>query len=170
MNIEELRKKIDYIDNQILELIEKRYKLVKKVGKIKESSSAAIFVPERENNIIERLCSKSNLPKKTVSATFREIISGARLIENPITIAYHKNDPFSLIAAYSKFGSCINLISCNSETEALTYAENKINTYAVILMNGDASIASSIKIISEISVKNPSAPETDLKYFIWGKD
>ncbi|HBM16100.1 MAG TPA: hypothetical protein DD381_07160 [Lentisphaeria bacterium] len=166
MNIEELRKNIDAVDDEIIDLIAKRYELVKEVGKIKESSSAAVFVPEREKRIMERLCAKSSFPKEIVSAVFREIISGARLFEHPITISYDKNDIFAIIATLSKFGSCINLKGFHSATEAVEAAENSLNTYAVIRTPSTNTAHPAIDIIT---INNPSNNNQPLSYAVIGK-
>ena len=49
-NIKNLRKKIDDIDNQLLELIIKRSKVVEKIGKNKDASKKIVDL-NRENKI-----------------------------------------------------------------------------------------------------------------------
>ena len=70
------RKKIDYIDRKILNLLNERAKTAVEIGKIKQSSSA-VYVPSRETEIINNL-TKSNkgpLNKQDISGIYREIIS-----------------------------------------------------------------------------------------------
>lgn len=169
MNIDELRKEIDRIDDSVLELIDKRYELVKRVGEIKRTSSQGVFVPEREKAIIDRLSQKKipALPKKVISAIYREIISGARLIEHPITVVYLKGDLLSIQAAYAKFGSCIKLKPLPNISDLLSKTKNKLNTYAVI-PHADC-LEPELKILSEISIQNPGTPSKNLKFFIVGR-
>ena len=48
----ELRKKLDGIDEKMLNLLEKRMKIIKSVGKIKSKLNIPIEDMERENEII----------------------------------------------------------------------------------------------------------------------
>ena len=51
--LNELRKYIDNIDRQIVNLIEERMKISVKVAEIKKKNNIAIFDPKREKEIIE---------------------------------------------------------------------------------------------------------------------
>lgn len=53
-NLDELRGKIDNIDNEILELISKRFALVKEIGNLKKAEGLEIYDPEREEKIAKR--------------------------------------------------------------------------------------------------------------------
>ena len=51
----DLRNKLDNIDNKLLELINERMHIVHQVGALKAKSGGAIYRPEREKAIIDRL-------------------------------------------------------------------------------------------------------------------
>ena len=53
--LEDLRKKIDEIDNQILELVAQRTSIVNNVASNKIKSNSAIYHREREVKLLERL-------------------------------------------------------------------------------------------------------------------
>lgn len=53
----ELREKIDVIDKDILELILKRLELVDRVADVKKATGVPVFVPGREDEILDRLVS-----------------------------------------------------------------------------------------------------------------
>jgi monofunctional chorismate mutase len=53
--LEQVRKTIDEIDDQIMDLILKRIDLVRKIGEIKESFNQEVADPGREAQIIGRL-------------------------------------------------------------------------------------------------------------------
>ncbi|MEY4505016.1 MAG: hypothetical protein RL154_1313, partial [Pseudomonadota bacterium] len=55
MNLDEIRVKIDSIDNEVLELLAQRVTLVKEVGRIKHANNESIYRPEREAAILKRL-------------------------------------------------------------------------------------------------------------------
>ena len=55
-NINKLRKKIDKIDLQVLNLLNDRAKIAAKIGKVKKSNN--LFRPLRQANILIRLLTK----------------------------------------------------------------------------------------------------------------
>lgn len=53
----DLRKKIDDVDRDILALILKRLELVDQVAEVKRADKIPVFVPGREDEILDRLVS-----------------------------------------------------------------------------------------------------------------
>ena len=53
----DLRKKIDVVDKDILALVLKRFELVDKVAEVKKANKIPVFVPGREDEILDRLVS-----------------------------------------------------------------------------------------------------------------
>ncbi|GAB4431057.1 MAG: prephenate dehydratase [bacterium] len=85
-----LRNKIDNIDDAILELLEKRAQVVKKVGEIKKKLNSSFYVPYREEEIVKRLHKKAkgSFPKKAIRPVFREIISACLSLEKNLKVAF----------------------------------------------------------------------------------
>ncbi len=85
--LQNLRQKIDIIDDQLLELITKRATLLQAVlaekTKASENGNVKIFVPTREQAIVDRLVAhnKSNLSNKAIASIFQCIISACRNFE-----------------------------------------------------------------------------------------
>ena len=52
--LDELRKGIDEIADQMVELLGKRLDFVKQIGELKRNSNATIYRPERETNAFLR--------------------------------------------------------------------------------------------------------------------
>jgi len=59
MNLDELRTEIVAIDNEILVLLVKRFKLSEKVGHFKATNNIPVVSKEREKEIFERLRAKA---------------------------------------------------------------------------------------------------------------
>ena len=55
VEINELRNKIDDLDEEILKLLNKRTEIALKIGKLKSNSDSSYYVPHREQAIIKRL-------------------------------------------------------------------------------------------------------------------
>ena len=60
MTLDELRVKIDNIDDTLLKLYNERMELVHQVGELKNTTGAPIYRPEREKSILTRLKSQNN--------------------------------------------------------------------------------------------------------------
>jgi len=104
-----LREEIDSVDRQILELLNRRAKVVLEVAKLKEKEKgSAFYVPRRERDIYERLKKESSgeFPNHAVLSVFREIISACRSLETPLEIAYlGPPATFHHAASIQKFGN-----------------------------------------------------------------
>ena len=61
--IDELRTKIDQIDTEIMNLLDKRYSLTTKIGEIKRLNKTAVLDSNREDLIIEKTSKYSHSPQ-----------------------------------------------------------------------------------------------------------
>lgn len=52
-NLSELRMEIDALDKNLVEILEKRFKVVKEVGDYKKQNNLPIFDEQREKEVIE---------------------------------------------------------------------------------------------------------------------
>lgn len=75
-----LRKAIDDIDHQILELLQQRLALVLEVGELKRQHGIKVYDPGREREVLERLVGarKTPLRAETVRRVFERIIDESR--------------------------------------------------------------------------------------------
>jgi chorismate mutase/prephenate dehydratase len=108
MTLDDLRNKIDNIDNTLLKLYNERMELVFQVGTLKHTTGTPIYRPEREQAILNRLKSKNNgkLTNEAIEALFLEMFAVARNLELPEGVAYLGPEAsFTHQAAESKFGA-----------------------------------------------------------------
>jgi chorismate mutase len=82
-DLEALRRSIDEIDSRLLTLIEERLRLVLAVGDYKRDRGLAIYDPERERKLIERLMTEARPPLEpdTVRRVFERLIDESRRLE-----------------------------------------------------------------------------------------
>ncbi len=80
MDIEDWREKIDEVDTQILELINKRSEFSIKIGEIKTDKGIPIHSPEREKIIMKRMqqANPGPLSDDGVLRIFERIIDESR--------------------------------------------------------------------------------------------
>ncbi len=108
-----LRQKIDELDSQIVELLNKRAKVVVDVGEAKRARGVPSYAPEREHVVLERIAefNKGPLPQKTLQAIYRELMSGSFTLEKPLRIGYlGPEGSFSQMAAQRKFGASVEYL------------------------------------------------------------
>src|SRR4030066_2471550 len=106
--LERLRKEIDEIDNEILNLLHKRADIVIEIAHIKRNEKAKFYSPEREREILERLTAlnRGHFPNNTLKVIYREILSASLSLENPLKVAYlGPLATFTHLAALRHFGS-----------------------------------------------------------------
>ena len=107
--LQELRNKIDKIDDQLLKLINRRGALAIQIGKEKsrQNTTSHFHVPHREREIIDRLKlnNKGPFPAEAVESVFREVFSATLALEKPLKIGYlGPETTFSHQAAIKYFG------------------------------------------------------------------
>jgi len=110
MSLEELRKKIDELDLQLVQLLNERARVVVEIGKLKTKTDKPIYAPDREKKVLEKV-TKANagpLPDKCLVAIWRELMSGSFFLERPLRIGYlGPGGSFSHTAAMLKFGQSV---------------------------------------------------------------
>jgi chorismate mutase/prephenate dehydratase len=164
----ELRNTLDNIDNELLTLLNKRMKTVHKVGELKAQSGGAIYRPEREKSIINRLTKLSKeqngvLNESAIEALFLEIFAISRNLELPENVAYlGPIGSFTHQAAESKFGAMSKYLSIASIKGVFReVASGKAKFGVIPIENSSNGIVSdtitclqeyNLKIISEVMV------------------
>ncbi|MCX5771252.1 MAG: prephenate dehydratase [Candidatus Hydrogenedentes bacterium] len=163
MSLEELRAKIDALDEQILTLLNERARCAVEIGAIKRSTDAAFYVPEREKAVFERLRKQNQgpLPEQAVKAIYREVMSSIRALEKKISVAFlGPRDTFSHMAAMRVFGVTADYHPLATLSDIFTEVERKRIDYGVVpvesSMGGgvhdtlDRFVNSDLKIVNEV--------------------
>ena len=130
MSLDEIRTRIDTIDQQLLELLSQRADLVHEVGLIKKREGLQIYAPDREDALLRKLVTmnKGILPEKSIRAIYREIMSAALALEEDLKIAYlGPEGTWTHQAAIKKFGHSVNYNS-HSSFAAVSYTHLTLPT------------------------------------------
>ena len=134
-NLNNLRKRIDSIDEKILELINRRGKVALEISDLKKENSIGVYDPAREKEI-ERKLEKSNhgpLSNEYIVSIFREIVSGCRGLQKPTKVGYlGPLGSFSNQAAFHKFGSSSQLVPLGSFDEVFEEVKKKRLEFGII--------------------------------------
>lgn len=160
-NLDDCREAIDTIDDEILELLNKRMEVVERVGEIKNDTGGAIYRPEREKAIIERLCAKSKrdgglLNDSAIEALFLELFAVSRNLELPERIAYlGPEGSFTHQAAESRFGAMSSYLSLSSIDSVFKTLESKRAKFGVVPIENsrDGIVGETLDLLAKSSVK-----------------
>jgi chorismate mutase/prephenate dehydratase len=156
-----LRDTLDNIDDEILKLLNKRMETVHKVGELKAQSGGAIYRPERERAIIDRLYKQSqdtngSLNKVAIEALFLEIFAISRNLELPENVAYLGPDgSFTHQAAESRFGAMSAYLPIGSIKGVFREVANKKAKFGVIPVENSSNgiVSDTITCLDEYNLK-----------------
>ncbi|HYO73183.1 MAG TPA: chorismate mutase [Archangium sp.] len=109
--LQELRRKIDAVDQRLVRLLNERASLVVEVGKTKRADGTPIYAPHREAEVLRKVLSsnKGPLSDRAVEGIYRELMSGSFALEQPLRIGYlGPPGSNSHAAAVKQFGSSVD--------------------------------------------------------------
>ncbi|MCC5813250.1 MAG: prephenate dehydratase [Leptospira sp.] len=162
----ELRKEIDQLDSQIIQLIQERAKVGSKIGEVKKSSGEPIYRPDREKQVYEKVKARNPgpLPDSVLIAIYREIMSGTIALEKSIQVGFlGPVGSFSHEAVQKKFGSIVETHPLPSITDVFTQVESGQMDYGIVPVENstegsvgstlDNLISSQSTIYSELYLK-----------------
>lgn len=84
MGLDELRERLDILDEQVIALLSERAKVVTKVADFKRHHNLPIYMPDREASLIERLrlLNPGPLSSDAVERIYRTIVEEMRKFES----------------------------------------------------------------------------------------
>lgn len=131
MSKEEIRKKIDALDAQILALLNERMGHALQTSKFKTT----VYDPVREKQIIERLSglNEGPLEARHIEAIYREIMSASRNLQKPVSVAFlGPRATFSHAAALKRFGTSIEERPCKTIAGVFDEVEKGTADFGVV--------------------------------------
>ena len=166
--LQELRESIDALDTQILSLLNDRAQCAHEVGELKKREGSAVFRPDREAQVINKLQSLNErtnglLKPHSIGNIWREVMSACRALEAPQRIAYlGPAGTFSQQAALAFFGTSVTEVACPSIDEVFRATTSgtadfgvvpiENSTEGVIARSLDLLLQSPAHIIGELSL------------------
>ncbi|MFK8068446.1 MAG: prephenate dehydratase [Gammaproteobacteria bacterium] len=179
--LNQLRIKIDQIDDNLLELISDRARLAEEVAKAKGEppKQGGYYRPDREASILRRILEQNAGPlaDEEMARLFREIISACLALEKPLKIAYlGPAGTFTQGAALKHFGHSIQTEPFDAIDEVFREVESGSCDYGVVPVENsiegvinhtlDSFIRSPLKICGEVALRihhHLLARDTELK-------
>ena len=166
MPLDDIRKRIDTIDDKLLKLLSERADCVHEVGEIKKKEDLQIYAPEREESLLKKLVEKSDgkLPEKSIRAIYREIMSAALHLEDDLKIAYlGPEGTWTHQAAIKKFGHSVEYAAQPNFSEVFDQVARRKASYGVVPIENstegavshtlDLFVNSELKICAQILLR-----------------
>ena len=163
MNLDELRKRVDALDEELMRLLNERTRVVLDIGKLKDKAGGEVYAPAREREVLDRLqsCNKGPLPAESMEAIYREIMSAAIALQRGVVVAYlGPQATFTHQAARRQFGSSVRYEPAETISDVFELVEKKAAEYGVVPIENstdgavthtlDEFTGTSLKICAEI--------------------
>jgi chorismate mutase/prephenate dehydratase len=102
------------LDDELIDLINQRAKLVILVGEFKRQYDTPIYAPHRESAVLTRIqqLNRGPLKERTLEGIYRELMSGSFRLEKPLRIGFvGPAGEFDHLAAVRHFGSSVDFIA-----------------------------------------------------------
>lgn len=161
-----LREKIDLIDSEIIQLLNKRAEIVRDINEVKKNSNFPRFDPAREKIIIDKIrkINKGPLSSQDLENIMREIFKVYRSFSKPLTIAYFgPAGTFTHQAALYQFGEKNLYLPCRTIEYVFRQVEKGMADYGVVPVENstegmvthtlDMFVDSDLKITAEIMLE-----------------
>lgn len=130
-----LRKSIDGVDDQIIELLNRRARLAQEVGSVKLKHNMRAYAPDRERALLDRLASRNPGPlsEDSLRLIYKEIISASLALECPLEVSYLGPEAtFTHEATKYHFGMSARLHACRTIPDVFNDIERRRGEYGVV--------------------------------------
>ncbi|MDX1824173.1 MAG: prephenate dehydratase [Thiohalomonadales bacterium] len=166
-SLNNLRERIDALDEQIQSLITERARIAQDVAKTKQASSDEVFYrAEREAEVLRKVMTRNKGPlsDEEMARLFREIMSACLALEQVMTIAFlGPEGTFTQAAALKHFGHSIKTNSLATISDVFREVESGAASYGVVPIENstegvinhtlDEFMVSSLKICGEVELR-----------------
>jgi chorismate mutase / prephenate dehydratase len=183
VELNELRKQIDEIDAQIVELIASRLKIAKKVGKEKQNSRLPIEDRKREEKVIEHvkaIAKKEGISGDDIEDIYEQILTVMRNIQGFEVAFQGKEGAYAQEAAHRFFSKSVRTRPCETLDEVFKLVQDGNLPYGVVpvensqvgsisrsydlLLESDVTVCGEIQIrVSHSLIANKSASLGSIK-------
>lgn len=163
--LQDLRRCIDELDDELLRIINRRGELAQEVARIKgaQADNGAYYRPEREAQVLRRIteANPGPLPDADVARLFREVMSACLALEQPLSVGYlGPEGTFTHNAVLKHFGRSVQAVALDAIDEVFREVESGACHYGVVPVENsieggvnqtlDMFLVSSVKICGEV--------------------
>ncbi len=166
--LEALRREIDELDAQLVELLNRRARLALDIGEVKKqvNDTLPLHRPEREARVLERVKSLNTGPLSDdeIGRLVREVMSACLALEAPLNVAcLGPEGTFTQAAALKHFGQSVGLSLLGSIDQVFREVEAGVCQYGVVPVENsiegavnqtlDMLLVSDLKLCGEVALR-----------------
>jgi len=134
--LNEIRGKIDSLDNKIHDLLMQRAELIRDVSVEKQKSGAPIVHPAREAMMIRRLLDRHTgiLPQAAIVGIWRELVGAVSMLQRglQVYVSAQQDEEFCWDMAKDYFGSVLPMTRVASPLAAIAHVRENRDAIAVL--------------------------------------
>ena len=166
MSLEDLRKKIDETDKDIVRLIAERIRIAEEIGGEKKKQGKQIEDAAREQVVLKNvrdMAAHGNISQEGIEKIYRQIIALAKSVEGSLVAFQGEPGAYSEEAAFQYFGPAIHVKPCETVDDVFKAVEQgEASTGIVPIENSlEGSISRSYDMLLESKLK--VCGETELR-------
>ncbi|KPJ64647.1 hypothetical protein AMK68_01015 [candidate division KD3-62 bacterium DG_56] len=171
--IEELRSKIDDLDRRIVDLLNERATLARKIARRKRERKTDPFVPARERQVFDSIVAHNPgpLPDQAVVDIYRAVIAAMRSLEHPLRIVYWgPPGSFTQMAALRKFGSLPDTRAMAQVEDIFSEIEKRGADYGVVPMENstEGAVRATLDMFFNSNLRICSEIYLDIEHYLLG--
>jgi chorismate mutase/prephenate dehydratase len=165
VSLDDLRKRIDAIDDAILRLLDERAGVAGDVARAKQEAQLPKYDPDRERQLLDRVAARSGrFPAESIRAVYREVMSACLSLQEPLKVAYlGPEGTFSHAAARAFFGLAASYSEANTFDGVFDSVSRRQTTYGIVPIENstegsvphavDALVAGDLLIRAELNLE-----------------
>ena len=166
MKIEDLRKRIDETDTQIVKLIGERIRTAEEIGKEKQKQGKRVEDKEREHSVLENvkgIAQEENISQEDIESIYKQIVIVCRGMQGAGVAFQGERGAYSEEAAFQFFGSSTQVKPCESLDDVFKAVDHDEVQFGVVPVENslegsisrtyDLLLDSSLKVCGEIELR-----------------
>ncbi len=166
MSLEELRKKIDGLDAQIVSLIAERIRISEDIGEEKRRQGRQIGDTERERIVltnVKKIARKEKISQEDVESIYRQIMTVSKSVQGMVVAFQGEIGAYSEEAAVQHFGNSIQVKPCQSLDDVFKIVEKDEAQFGIVPVENslEGSISRVYDLLLDSSLK--VCGETELR-------
>jgi chorismate mutase/prephenate dehydratase len=134
--LQEIRKKIDELDNKIHDVLMQRAELIEDIAAEKRKKNLQFVHPAREAQMIRRLMARHEgaLPEAAIVRIWRELVGAVSLLQTGLKVSVYAEGENPLLWDYAKsyFGSVVTMQRLSSPLTAISSVREGESSFAVL--------------------------------------
>ena len=155
LSLEELRRLIDDVDKQVVQLLNRRAEVAIRIGEFKRQMGLEVWSPVREAEVLDRVIKNSAGPllPETLRSIFRELMSGSRKLQQRVRVACLGPEySYSHLALLSKFGDGVDAITVSTIGAVFEEVNRKRVEYGIVPLENstDGRIADTLDMFVKL--------------------